>query len=72
MIPALRMLDISGESIAVQQKELLSSQRAEGQDRNEKDAAAIYDLLEKEVVPLFYDVDVEGIPHGWVRMIKKP
>ena len=72
MIPALRMLDISGESIAVQQKELLISQRAEGQDRDERDAAAIYDLLEKVVVPLFYDVDVEGIPHGWVRMIKKP
>lgn len=32
------------------------------------DAAAIYRLLEREIVPLFYDRDRRGIPQGWVRM----
>jgi len=44
---------------------------AEGQDRDAKDAAAIYDLLEKEIVPLFYSVDERGVSHGWVTMMKE-
>jgi starch phosphorylase len=44
---------------------------AEGEDRDAKDAAAIYDLLEKEIVPLYYNVDAEGISHGWVRVMKE-
>ncbi len=31
----------------------------------------IYDLLEQEVVPLFYDRDSEGIPRGWVSRMKE-
>ncbi len=34
-------------------------------DRN--DAQELMDLLEKEVVPLFYDRDSRGVPDGWVR-----
>jgi starch phosphorylase len=30
----------------------------------------IYDLLEKEVVPLFYNRDKEGIPRGWIARMK--
>jgi starch phosphorylase len=44
---------------------------AEGQDRDAKDAAAIYDLLEKEIVPLFYNVDEDGVSHGWVTVMKE-
>ncbi len=44
---------------------------AEGQDRDARDAAAIYDLLEKEIVPRFYDVDDEGVPHRWVQVMKE-
>jgi starch phosphorylase len=36
-----------------------------------RDAGALYDLLEREVVPLFYERDKEGIPRGWVRRIKQ-
>ena len=36
-----------------------------------RDAAALYGLLEREVVPLFYDRDAGGIPRGWVRRIKQ-
>ena len=36
-----------------------------------RDAGALYDLLEREVVPLFYERDKVGIPRGWVRRIKQ-
>jgi starch phosphorylase len=35
------------------------------------EANAFYDLLEQEVVPLFYDRDTEGIPRGWVAKMKE-
>ncbi len=34
------------------------------------DAKQLYGLLEENVVPLFYERDVEGIPKGWVAMVK--
>ena len=34
------------------------------------DAAALYDLLEREVVPDFYERDESGIPQRWVRRMK--
>jgi starch phosphorylase len=36
-----------------------------------RDATALYDLLEREVLPLFYDRDERGIPRGWVRRIRR-
>ncbi|WP_292521532.1 alpha-glucan family phosphorylase [Methanoculleus sp.] len=39
--------------------------------RNSADASAIYDLLEKEVVPLYYNRSIDDIPHGWVKMMKE-
>jgi starch phosphorylase len=41
-----------------------------GGDRDARDAAAIYDLLEQQVVPLFYQTDDDGIPQGWVTLMK--
>ncbi len=43
------------------------------EDQNYQDqieANALYDLIEQEVVPLFYDRDQEGIPHRWVGKMK--
>lgn len=40
-------------------------------DRDQRDAAAIYEILEKYVIPLYYDVDDHGIPRGWVRMMRE-
>ncbi|MEM9293056.1 MAG: alpha-glucan family phosphorylase [Acidobacteriota bacterium] len=34
------------------------------------DAAALYDLLEFEIKPLYYQRDGEGLPTGWVRRMK--
>jgi len=35
------------------------------------DAESLYRLLEEQIVPLYYDSDQNGIPHGWVRMAKE-
>jgi starch phosphorylase len=35
------------------------------------DAEALYRLLEEEVVPLFYRRDGDGVPRGWVSVMKK-
>jgi glycogen phosphorylase/synthase len=38
--------------------------------QDEVDADTIYNLLEEEIVPLFYNRDEEGIPAEWVQFIK--
>jgi starch phosphorylase len=35
------------------------------------DAESLYRLLEEQIVPLYYDCDAQGIPHGWTRMVKE-
>jgi starch phosphorylase len=35
------------------------------------DAAALYHLLEEEVVPAFYDRDAADIPHRWITVVKE-
>lgn len=35
------------------------------------DAESIYDLLEQEVVPAFYDRDADGVPARWVAWMKR-
>jgi alpha-glucan phosphorylase-like protein len=39
--------------------------------QNELDTQTIYNLLENEIVPLFYKRDENGIPHDWIKFIKK-
>jgi starch phosphorylase len=36
-----------------------------------RDAQRFYDLLEQEVVPLFYERDEQGVPQRWCDMIKR-
>jgi glycogen phosphorylase len=36
-----------------------------------RDAGLFYDLLEREVIPLFHDRDADGVPHGWCEKIKE-
>ena len=38
--------------------------------QDDHDAAALLDLLERDVIPLFYRRDAAGIPVGWVQRIK--
>lgn len=35
------------------------------------EAEQLYQLLEKEVIPLYYERDEQGIPRNWIRMIKQ-
>jgi starch phosphorylase len=37
---------------------------------DEADATRFYDLLEDEVIPLFYDRDAAGVPQGWCDKVK--
>jgi starch phosphorylase len=37
--------------------------------RDELEASALFDLLESQVVPLFYERS-SGVPHGWLRKVK--
>ena len=35
------------------------------------EATTLYEILERDVIPSFYDRDEEGIPHGWVTRIRE-
>jgi phosphorylase/glycogen(starch) synthase len=39
--------------------------------QNEYDAETIYHMLEREIKPMFYNREAEGIPVEWVQRIKK-
>jgi len=41
----------------------------EGEDRD--DAQKLYEILENEVVPLYYTVSEDGTPHPWIKMMKE-
>jgi starch phosphorylase len=41
------------------------------EEEDRMDAAAIYRLLEKKIVPLYYSRDRDGVPHGWLRVVKE-
>ena len=38
--------------------------------QDERHADALFDLLEERVVPLFHERGPDGVPHGWVAMMK--
>jgi len=35
------------------------------------DAQALYALIEQQLVPTFYDRDVQGVPHKWLQVVKQ-
>jgi starch phosphorylase len=39
--------------------------------QDDHDADALLGLVEREVVPLFYDRDAQGIPRDWVQRMKQ-
>ncbi len=39
--------------------------------QDEHDANSIYQLLEEEIVPLYYGRDRDGIPRGWVEIMRE-
>ncbi|MGD0700046.1 MAG: alpha-glucan family phosphorylase [Trebonia sp.] len=43
---------------------------ADADRRDELEASALYELLAKSVAPLYYDTGADGVPHGWVEMMR--
>lgn len=39
-------------------------------ERDRFEAHALYDLIERDVVPLFYDRGVDGLPRGWLAKMQ--
>ena len=39
--------------------------------QDERDAQSLYQVLEQEVVPLYYDRGVEGLPRNWLARMKR-
>jgi starch phosphorylase len=39
--------------------------------RDDLEAAALYDIIEQQVVPRFYDVDGGGVPRRWLEMLRQ-
>ncbi|MDT8271845.1 MAG: alpha-glucan family phosphorylase [Desulfomonilia bacterium] len=39
--------------------------------QDQVESKAIYDLLEREIIPLFYDRGLDGLPRRWIAMMKR-
>jgi glycogen phosphorylase len=48
----------------------IASLEADAAAQDDHDAARLYDLLEHEIIPLFYERDASGLPTGWIGRIK--
>ena len=59
----LKMIFVPDYSRTVRAGELYES--------DDSDATVLYDLLEQEVIPLYYDRDETGLPTAWVRRMKE-
>jgi len=40
------------------------------EQQDSSDSHSLYDILENELIPLYYDRDEKGIPHKWLAMVK--
>ena len=40
-------------------------------DRTRSDADALYSVIENEIIPRFYSIEDDGIPHQWVKIMKE-
>lgn len=39
--------------------------------QDQRDRESLYEVLEERVVPLYYERDADGIPKGWIKLIKR-
>ena len=35
-----------------------------------EDSESLYNILENKIAPLYYQRDADGLPHGWIKMMK--
>jgi starch phosphorylase len=43
------------------------TQHVDEKTTDARDAASLYQVLEKEVIPLYYDRDIDGLPRHWIK-----
>jgi starch phosphorylase len=48
-----------------------SDPRADPGPQDERDANAVLDLIEREIIPRFYERDAAGIPRRWLPMVRE-
>jgi starch phosphorylase/maltose phosphorylase len=49
----------------------LVTDRPDQEERDREDALSLYNQLETEVVPTFYDRDENGLPTEWIAMMRE-
>jgi len=49
----------------------IPSSTADGARRDDEDARSLYEILQDEVVPLYYERDADGVPLRWVARAKR-
>lgn len=49
----------------------IPSSTADEASRDAEDARSLYEILQDEVVPLYYERDAAGLPHGWIAKAKR-
>ncbi|WP_419819117.1 alpha-glucan family phosphorylase [Glaciibacter flavus] len=47
-----------------------SSDSSDPEERDRREAEALYDLIEHEIAPRFYDRDQDGLPRRWISSIR--
>ena len=50
--------------------EIPSAEGVDGDQRDDVEARSLYEIIEQEIVPRFYDVDADGLPQRWIQMIR--
>jgi starch phosphorylase len=45
--------------------------KEETENRDVSDAEGLYQILEREVIPIYYRMDDDGVPHDWVKVMKE-
>jgi len=40
-------------------------------NRDPHDAEAIYEILENKIIPCFYKISDDGVPHDWIKVMKE-
>jgi len=45
------------------------TQHIEDHISDQRDASNLYHILEQQIIPLFYDRDIDGLPQQWIRMM---
>ncbi|WP_457028054.1 alpha-glucan family phosphorylase [Kitasatospora sp. P5_F3] len=48
----------------------LDPESPEAERRDDIESAALYDLIEHQVAAKFYDRAADGLPHGWIAMVR--